>query len=36
MNQEIEVDVFIEISNNSHIKYEYDPQLKAIYVIYII
>ena len=30
MNQEIEVDVFIEIAKNSHIKYEYDPQLKAL------
>lgn len=30
MNQEIEVDVFIEIAKNSHIKYEYDPILKAL------
>lgn len=30
MNQEIEIDVFIEIAKNSHIKYEYDPQLKAL------
>lgn len=30
MHQEIEVDVFIEIAKNSHIKYEYDPDLKAL------
>jgi inorganic pyrophosphatase len=30
MYQEIEVDVFIEIAKNSHIKYEYDPELKAL------
>jgi len=30
MNQEIEVDVFIEIAKNSHIKYEYDPISKAL------
>ena len=30
MHQEIEVDVFIEIAKNSHIKYEYDPELKAL------
>jgi len=30
MYQEIEVDVFIEIAKNSHIKYEYDPDLKAL------
>ena len=30
MNQEIEIDVFIEIAKNSHIKYEYDPDLKAL------
>ena len=30
MNQEIEVDVFIEIAKNSHIKYEYDSELKAL------
>lgn len=28
--QEVEIDVFIEISKNSHIKYEYDPTLKAL------
>jgi inorganic pyrophosphatase len=27
---ELEVDVFIEIVKNSHIKYEYDKQLKAL------
>jgi inorganic pyrophosphatase len=27
---ELEVDVFIEIAKNSHIKYEYDKQLKAL------
>jgi inorganic pyrophosphatase len=30
MHKEIEVDVFIEIAKNSHIKYEYDPDLKAL------
>jgi inorganic pyrophosphatase len=30
MYQELEVDVFIEIAKNSHIKYEYDPNLKAL------
>lgn len=30
MQEEIEVDVFIEIAKNSHIKYEYDPELKAL------
>lgn len=30
MNQEKEVDVFVEIAKNSHIKYEYDPELKAL------
>lgn len=30
MNQELEVDVFIEIAKNSHIKYEYDHELKAL------
>jgi len=30
MNQEIEVDVFIEIAKSSHIKYEYDHDLKAL------
>ena len=30
MDTEIEVDVFIEISKKSHIKYEYDPKLKAV------
>ena len=28
--EEIIVDVFIEIAKNSHIKYEYDPNLKAL------
>ena len=27
---DLEVDVFIEISKNSHIKYEYDKELKAL------
>ena len=27
---ETEIDVFIEIARNSHIKYEYDPNLKAL------
>lgn len=30
MNNNLEVDVFIEISKNSHIKYEYDHDLKAL------
>jgi inorganic pyrophosphatase len=30
MHQEIEVDIFIEIAKNSHIKYEYDNNLKAL------
>jgi inorganic pyrophosphatase len=30
MINEIEVDVFIECSKNSNIKYEYDPELKAL------
>ena len=30
MEQEYFVDVFIEISKNSHIKYEYDPVLKSL------
>jgi inorganic pyrophosphatase len=30
MQQEIEVDVFIEIAKNSHIKYEYDTNLNAL------
>ena len=30
MHKEIEVDVFIEIAKNSHIKYEYDPDIKAL------
>ena len=29
-DEEIEIDVFIEIARNSHIKYEYDPNLKAL------
>jgi inorganic pyrophosphatase len=30
MDKELDVDVFIEISKNSHIKYEYDKKLKAL------
>lgn len=30
MNNELEIDVFIEISKNSHIKYEFDHELKAL------
>jgi inorganic pyrophosphatase len=30
MYQEIEIDIFIEIAKNSHIKYEYNPELKAL------
>ena len=30
MQYELEVDVFIEIAKNSHIKYEYDKDLKAL------
>jgi inorganic pyrophosphatase len=30
MVNDIEIDVFIEIAKNSHIKYEYDPELKAL------
>ena len=30
MSQEIELDVFIEITKNSHIKYEYNKVLKAL------
>jgi len=29
-NEEINIDVFIEISKNSHIKYEYDKEKKAL------
>jgi inorganic pyrophosphatase len=30
MSLEMEVDVFIEITKSSHIKYEYDPNLKVL------
>ena len=30
MSLEMEVDVFIEIAKSSHIKYEYDPNVKAL------